>query len=176
MSVMPLLWLDYQRAFPGRHWPGLLLLAAGVLLCGSLLMTSFLLDDEVAATGQQVLRLQREIERRRLFAETGKPVAGAPESALRPASPSAARWDALLGALEGAGDDSVTLLTLDPGVRDLLIAGEARDLGAALDYVTRLQSAAVFAEVYLLKHELLTENPYRPVRFTLRAGWREGVQ
>jgi hypothetical protein len=32
MSAMPLLWLDYQRAFPGRHWPGLLLLAAGVLL------------------------------------------------------------------------------------------------------------------------------------------------
>ena len=92
------------------------------------------------------------------------------------ASPSAARWESLLVSLEAAGNESVTLLALEPGARDISISGEASDLGAALDYVKRLQNAAVFADAHLVKHELIKENPYRPVRFTLLAGWREGAR
>jgi hypothetical protein len=172
MNTMQPLWLDYQRPFPGRHWPGFLLLGAGLLLFGGLLMHSFSLADEIAASEKQVLRLKREIDRQRLLAETGKPATGAPDGAPGPTSPSAARWEALLLALESASDDSLTLLAIEPGPREISISGEARDLGASLDYVKRLQNFAVFADVHLVRHQLLTENPYRPVRFALSARWR----
>lgn len=171
---MQTLWLDYQRPLPGRHWPGLLLLAAGVLLCGSLLMQSLSIATETAATEQQVSRLKRDIERQRLFAAAEEQVAGIGEKEQRMASPSAARWESLLVALESAGDDSVTLLAIEPGAKEVSVSGEARNLDASLDYVKRLQNADVFSDVHLVKYQLLTENPSRPVRFALLAKWRGG--
>jgi hypothetical protein len=175
-SVMQPLWLDYQRPLPGRQRPGFLLLAAGLLSCGLLLGQSVSLSDDMAATERQVVRLKREAERRRLLASTGQRAVDAGQLEQRMASPSAARWESLLVSLEAAGNESVTLLALEPGAREISISGEASDLGAALDYVKRLQNAAVFADAHLVKHELIKENPYRPVRFTLLAGWREGAR
>jgi hypothetical protein len=176
MSAMSPLCLDYQRPLPRHDWPGFLLLAAGALFCSGLLIQSFLLSDDVAATGKQVLKLKREVERQRLFASSGAPVASVADKAKRSISPSAARWELLLVALENAGNDSVTLLVLEPSVREISISGEAKNFDAVLDYVKRLQIATIFADVYLLKHELITESPYRPVRFALLAKWREGMQ
>jgi Tfp pilus assembly protein PilN len=176
MTTLSPLWLDYQRPFPGHHWPGWLLLAMGGLLCSGLLIHSISLGDQIAATDRQVLKLKREIERQRLLAETGTPAARTSERAPHPSSLAPVRWESLLVALESAGSDSVTLLALEPGVRDVSIDGEARDFAAATDYVNRLQNANIFTDVYLARHQLVTENPYRPVRFTLLAKWREGVK
>lgn len=170
--------LDYQRTLPGRHRPGFAVLAAGLALCALLAAQSFSLVDELAATEQQVVKLRRDAERRRPPAGGERAVAEAtPGEATpgeaRPPSPSAARWEALLGSLEKAGDDSVTLLGLEPGARDISITGEARNIAASLDYAQRLQQAPVFAEVHPVKHEVVGEHPYRPVRFTLSARWRE---
>jgi Tfp pilus assembly protein PilN len=92
---------------------------------------------------------------------------------VRQISPLNIRWASLLLALEQSIDDSVTLLGLEPGLRDIAIAGEARDIGALLDFIKRLQAASVFADVYLSKHEIILTSPYRPVRFNLQASWRE---
>lgn len=176
MTATRPLWLDYQRPPPGRHWPGFLLLAFGLLLGGLLLAQSFSIDAELAASEQQVSRLKREAERRRLLAAIERPAAGAVEREARLSSPSAARWEALLVLLENAGNDSVTLLSLEPGARDVSLAGEARNLDACLDYVARLQAASVFADVHLVTHEIVRENPNRPVRFALQARWREAAR
>ena len=175
MSAMQALWLDYQRPLPGRHWPGLILLAAGLLLCGFLLMQSFSIGTQITVAEQQLSRLKRGIERQRIIAGTEMQAAGIGETVQSRASPSAARWEALLASLESAGDDSVTLLSIEPGAKEISISGEARDLGSALDYVKRLQKSAVFADVHLAKHQLLIENPYRPVLFTILAKWRGGL-
>lgn len=175
MSPVQPLWLDYQRPLPGRNGPGFLLLAVGLLLAGLLLAQSMSITAELTATEQQVSRLKRESERRRLLASVGRQEQDA-VTETRLSSPSASRWESLLTSLENAGNDSVTLLGLEPGSREISISGEARNLGAALDYVQRLQGASVFAEVHLARHEIVMENPYRPVRFTLQAGWREASQ
>ena len=175
MSTLRPLWLDYQRPLPGRQWPGLLLLSSSVLLSGLLLAESFSLSSEWAATQQQVFKLKREDERRRLFTSTDKPFDPAAHEGARPLPPAAARWESLLGALENEGDDSITLLALEPGPRETTISGEAADIGASLDYAKRLQSAPVFADVYLVKHEIVREHPHRPVRFALLARWREAL-
>lgn len=176
MKAMRPLWLDYRRPLPGRQRPGLLLLLTALLLCGVVLEELFSIDAELASTERQVARLRREAERRTDAARTDSPATTAAQSERRAASPSAARWESLLHSLESAADDSVTLLALDPGPQTIAIGGEARDLGAALDYVNRLQATPIFADVHLARHEVVSENPHRPVRFTLQANWREAAR
>lgn len=173
MNAPQPLWLDYQRPLPRQQWLGFLFLSASLLLCGFLLAESLSLSSELADTEQQIFKLKRQAERKRLFSAAEQPFANAPSADLRTLPPSAARWESLLGALENAADDSITLLALEPSSRETRITGEAKDIGASLNYAKRLQSAPVFADVYLVKHEIIREHPYRPVRFALLAQWRE---
>lgn len=165
---MPPVWLDFQCPPPGYHWPGRLLLAAG-LLTGSLLLGRFAaLGSALEAAERTLAQLQRAVARQEAAAAEGRAGAAAPQA------PSAARWERLFAALEGAADEGVTLLALAPGAGAVTLGGEARDIGAVLDYAQRLQSAAVLGEVQLVRHEVVADSPYRPLRFTLRADWLAG--
>lgn len=175
---MPPLRLDYLRPPPGRQWPGWLVLTAGLLGCGFLLVQSASISRQLPVVEQEVYKLRHETERRRMLAQAegqGQDQLAQRQS-VRQTSPLNVRWTSLLIALEESADDSVTLLGLEPGLRDIAIVGEARDMSALLDYIKRLQAAAVFAEVYLIRHETMLENPYRPVQFSLQATWREVSQ
>ncbi|MCG6877296.1 MAG: PilN domain-containing protein, partial [Betaproteobacteria bacterium] len=81
-------------------------------------------------------------------------------------------WDALFRELEAAAGDGVALLAIqpDPTSRRVRIAGEARELGAVLGYVERLEAREGLAHVHLLGHEMRDAAP-RPVAFTLIAQW-----
>ncbi|MGE5466793.1 MAG: PilN domain-containing protein [Ignavibacteria bacterium] len=164
---MDRLWLDYRRADPGRRRLGRLLLAAGVLAAvltwGDYLAVSAERDD-----AQAQAETQRRAAERARAAPRGAP---GPE-ALRTAAPSAARWEGLFSSLEAAADDSVTLLSLHPGEKEIQIGGEAKDFGASADYFQRLQSAPALANVRMTQSEVVTENPQHPVRFMLVAEWR----
>lgn len=170
MAAMSPLWLDYQRPPPGRQLPGIALLAGSLLLSGVLLQMSADLAQDIEAAEARVYKMRQAAERRRLFAEAAKPAA---ESAAPPASASAARWERLFVSLEGAADETVTLLGLTPGARDVVLTGEARDLPAALDYAQRLQAAPAFSQAHLAKYEVVREHPRQPVRFTVLASGRE---
>jgi hypothetical protein len=174
--AMRTLRLDYQRPAFGYQWPGLVLLFSGLLLCALLFQQSFSISSELMLTEQHVFKLKREAERRRLLVSSERSAEEGGQDEKRRASPSAARWEALLSALERTSDDSVTLLGLEPGAREMTLIGEARTLGAALDYVKRLQVLPQFADIHLTRHEIVNEHPYRPVRFTLQTTWREALQ
>ena len=169
-GMMRPLWLDYQHAGPGHGWPGRVLLGIGVLVCALLFARFAAVTAEHDEAEQGLARLKRAADRPQAVA--GEARRGAPVSR---AAPAATRWEALLAALEGAVDESVTLLALTPHGREVTINGEARDLGAVFDYVKRLQGVALFSHVYLLRHEALAEHPYRPVQFALSARWFDGA-
>lgn len=173
MAGMPPLWLDYQRAPPGRQLPGIVLLVASLLVAALLIRMSASLAEELTAAEDRVFKLRQAAERQRLFAAAEKPAAGEADEQRPPASASARRWETLFASLEKAGDDSVTLLSLAPGAREIVLTGEARALPAALDYAQRLQVAPAFAEAHLAKYEVVREHPRQPVRFTVLAQWRE---
>ena len=174
-NTMRPLWLDYLRPMPGRQWPGWLFLTLALLGSSYLLVQSSSTARQTTDIEQEVSRLKHQVERRRMLAQANEQ--GRDESVqgqrVRQISPLNIRWASLLLALEQSIDDSVTLLGLEPGLRDIAIAGEARDIGALLDFIKRLQAASVFADVYLSKHEIILTSPYLPVRFNLQASWRE---
>ncbi len=86
----------------------------------------------------------------------------------------AAQWESLFASLESAGDESVTLLGLQPGASEIIINGEAKNLAASMDYLNRLQFAKVLVNAHLTQSEIVLEHPQRPVRFTLAAEWGGG--
>lgn len=172
-KTMPPLWLDYLRVPPRRQLPGILLLAGSLLLAGCLLTISYDLSTATEFAEQHFDKLRQASERRRLFALPGTSTAALQTSSI---SPSAMRWESLLASLEAAADDTVTLLSLRPGSREIVITGEAAGLDPALEYARRLQATAAFSRAHLAKYELLADHPRRPVLFTVLAEWREAGQ
>lgn len=171
MSLQPL-WLDYQQPSPGRQWPGVAVLVLSMLLSGGLLTQYLSIVDALETTEQKVSLLKRQAERKRLFDSdtTNKTTAS---TSVTPAIHTTARWEELFSALEKAGDDSVTLLGLVPGSTEVSISGEAKDLPAALDYLKRLRSMAIFSHARITEQELLKDKPYHPLHFTLVTDWKE---
>ena len=166
------LWLDYQRDAPGRRRPGLVLLIFSVLLTAVLLTQYFTIAQELSKTGQRVSQLRHGADHQRMAVDAN---ASATDAAGQrsPAAISTTRWESLFSTLENASNDSMTLLSLEPGQREISIKGEAKDLAAAMDYVQRLQSATVLTHPHLTESQVVKEHPQHPVRFTLLAEWRE---
>lgn len=173
VSAPPLLWLDYQRAPPGQQLPGLVLLAASVLIAGWLGWVAHVTGDDLVATSKQVAQLRQNAERQRQLAASANAGETKAVEAMRAVSASASRWESFFTTLEKAADDKVTLLALAPTASDILIDGEARNLPAALDYAQRLQDGATLANAHVARYEIARDQPGQPVRFTVEAGWRE---
>lgn len=165
---MPPLWLDYLRPAPTQRFPGVLLLLAGLGLVGYLVNLSMTVSTGIDEAEHRLTRLKQQASR--------EPAATpASEGAVPVPAPAPSRWEDLLAALESSADDSISLLSLTPTLREIVITGEARNLPAAFDYARRLQNAPVLGDAHLTKYEVMREHPQQPVRFTLLATWREGT-
>lgn len=83
-------------------------------------------------------------------------------------------WAEMFGAFEAAAGEDVALIGIEPdankGVVRLTV--EARNARNMLHYVRRLQRTAFLEQVLLQKHELRTEDPDKPLRFTVVAKWK----
>ena len=82
-------------------------------------------------------------------------------------------WRALHDAVRAATPPSVALLALEPDARKrmLRITAEAKNSDDMLAYVSLLEREEWFASVTLVRHEVLEQDPNRPLRFQLDAGW-----
>lgn len=130
------------------------------------------------------LRMPLEAEQRRLQASDGQEtdaglVAMDPLSKERMEQVAGAKsrldapWDALLSGIEGSVNAHVALLGLEPDVAQgaVLVRGEARDMGAALDLVRRVDGLQMLSDAHLEHHEVNVQDPHRPVQFMLAARW-----
>lgn len=82
-------------------------------------------------------------------------------------------WRALHDAVRGATPPSVALLALEPDSRKrvLRITAEAKDSDDMLAYVEALAREEWFGAVTLVRHEVQEQDPNRPLRFQVDAGW-----
>lgn len=176
---MPLLMLDYQRKAPAANRAGMgLLLAAIVGL--SVLGAEY---GEVAAALDQETMAAGALERAATRGGGTAPGRRAQEQATGRAADIAQAnrvlrelgipWGALFWAIEEAGGKDVTLLGLAPDAEKhvVKIAGEARNISAALAYLQRLQRVPALRDVHMQHHQVEEQDPDRPVRFTVFAAW-----
>jgi Tfp pilus assembly protein PilN len=84
-------------------------------------------------------------------------------------------WDRMFREFEAAASKEVALLAVQPDVssRQVRISGEAKSFNAMLEYVRRLEQTEMLREVILLGHEVRSQDPQRPVTFSMSAGWSE---
>lgn len=154
------LWLDFVKAPPTRQAASYALLALSLALAAYLVHWSAGNEQRLDDLAGRVAKLRQAAERDRLAGAGTAPVA------------TENRWTALFRTLEGAAGEDVTLLQLQPGAREIVIDGEAKDLSAVLDYTARLHQSRELANAYLSRYELVRNHPRQPVRFTVLAGWR----
>lgn len=168
--------LDYgKQDNPGARaqW---LLVAVAAIFAADVTFTYLRLDEELVQLESRLLRSPR-------------PSAGAAALKVGSAPPSeeeliAARdtirrvampWDALFRALESAQTEGASLLSIEPDIEQgsVLLTGEARDYLRLLNYVSALSSVGTLSNVHLVRHEVKSGEPQRPLGFAISAKWEE---
>jgi hypothetical protein len=160
--------LDFLRAPPAAPWAGWLLLAAGLALAADLGRAWHEARGAIALSEARLARA----------APAARDARDAPPPAATPEQLEAARetirrlstpWGELFAALESTPAAGVALLgvTPDPAGASVLIAGEALDYAALVQYVAALRRAPPLARAYLIRHEARGAR----LAFAIRAPW-----
>lgn len=161
-------WLDFARPSPSRHWAGWVLLVLAAAGAAGLIRYQMDVRDRIELTEERTHKLQRGIDRARSLAGASNPALAADmDLTRRLATLGSARWEEFFSAFESVADDTVTLLALHPEGSGVSVTGEAKQLPAATDYLTRLRAYPRFANAYLADYEKAKDHPQRPLRFTI---------
>jgi hypothetical protein len=164
--TLPRLELDYHAPPRRRHALGLLLLALALGGTGMLV--------------QHYREVQQGLERAQAaHALAGERRAPAPKKVVDDELRSAEAvvrqlalpWSAMVRTVEGAATPDVALLQMQPEARERLLrlTAEARSEQAMLAYLARLAAADSLADVHLASHQVLLEDPQRPIQFVVQA-------
>ncbi len=80
-------------------------------------------------------------------------------------------WASIVNAVESAAKPDVALLQMQPDARarQVRLGAEARTEKAMLAYLRRLGESGALAEVHLVSHQVVVEDPQRPIHFTVLA-------
>lgn len=140
-----------------------------------------------AIYGQKYLEDQHELEALRAALEARRAlpvqVAAAPPRIVVPEQQANAvndaimqlnlPWRELYEAVRAATPDSVALLALEPDAkrRSLRVTAEARSSDDMFAYVGQMQAQEWFSTVVLTRHEIVEQDPNKPVRFQISAQW-----
>jgi len=162
-----------------RAPPQLLFVAPAIV---TLLAAALLQYDHYVEQRGELETLQSAIAARSRAPVTAVKAAPAPKMVVSPAQAGAVNaavlqlnlpWRDLAEAVAGATPASVALLSLEPDARrrQLRITAEAKSSDDMLAYVGRMQAEEGFSSVVLTRHEVMEQDPNRPLRFQISAEW-----
>src|SRR5689334_15232820 len=161
--------LDFVRRRPASRWAGRVLLAVALGVAGEMGFTYVQLERGVSTNEAIVARAQ---PRHQTMARVSpEEVSAARETVDRLGLP----WSKLFAALEGAANEHVALLAIEPDTKSgtVTISGDSKDYLSALTYVLNLSRNDALSHVQLVRHEVKQNDPQRPVSFSISAAWNE---
>lgn len=84
-------------------------------------------------------------------------------------------WEKIFDTLEDNSTSNVALLSITPNAdqRSISLHGEAVNLDALLIYIEKLQNTKFLTSVYLLNHQIQTQDPKKPILFQIITQWAE---
>jgi Tfp pilus assembly protein PilN len=179
MASVPALGLDFVRpAARSARWAPVLLIA-GAIAAAVVGEGHRVASSEVRARQERLDELQRMSRRSMPGLEARETDTPAIRDQIRRANAVLAQmnvpWGDLFVAVESAQNENVAVLSVQPDVRDRVIAlgGVARNLDAVLAYMERLERTHRLEHVVLASHEVKVREPGQPVAFELTARWVE---
>lgn len=164
--------LDYQHAPGSFPWAGLVLLALSMALLAwigrdylSLSRQAERLESKAVQIAQAHPRLRNEKLTAAEVRDRVQEVKRANEVLRRLTLP----WERLFQAVESSSGKEVALLAVNPDMEKgvVKISGEAKNLGSALEYIQKLEKQEMFGTVYLQSHQIQSQDPEKPVRFSI---------
>jgi len=168
--------IDYAKR-PVVRWPGYLLLAMAIVAAAWVSYDYFAVSRRLADAEVAVSRLERRVARGQETAPTiqdsgNNTVVQRAGEIVRKLS---VRWDRLFEALESLRHEQVALLSVEPDAANgsVRLLAEAKDTSAMLEYLEQAQESGVLTSVVLGNHQVVEQNPYRPVRFAFSGTWVE---
>ena len=166
---LPRLQLDYHAPSRPRRGLGAAVLLAAVLTAFLLVERYRDLRGEIAALDEAraLLPAERRTPPRKGLAEELKSAEAVVQQLALP-------WSDMVRAVEAAGSPEVAVLHLEPLGRErrLRLGAEAKSEEAMLAYVRALAGSPALAEVHLAAHQVVLEDPQRPLQFTVAARLR----
>jgi hypothetical protein len=80
-------------------------------------------------------------------------------------------WSDIVRAVEGASMREVGVLNMQPDAQQRLLklTAEAKSREAMLEYVRRIAQTKGLSNVYIVSHQVQTEDPSRPIQFSVQA-------
>ena len=158
--------IDFIRSARRSPWAGWLLLAVALAVAADAGWTYLRLRQSLSADQGRLAAVQPRAAPRKVAAEE---IGAARETVQRLTLP----WPQLFGALESAASPQVALLSIEPDPRTgkVMISGDSKDYLAALSYVLNLRRAEGLSGVELVRHEQKSDDPQRPVAFSISASW-----
>jgi Tfp pilus assembly protein PilN len=171
--------MDFNlRKAPGASGPGAtLLLAAGALAVAASLSWYGVLHREIERLADKATEIRRLMHRSPVRLAETPALARELQQEVRIANTIVQQmtipWDRLFQNLESSAGDGVALLAVQPDVRarQVRIDAEAMNLKTMLAYTRRLESSDMLGTVVLVGHEVKTQDPQRPVSFSVMAAW-----
>ena len=164
--------LDFVRRRPASRWAGRVLLAAALGVAGEMGFTYVQLEHTVKTNEAIVARAASSSHARKSAPRVApEEVAAARETVQRLGLP----WSRLFAALEGAANEHVALLAIEPDTKSgtVTISGDSKDYLSTLTYVLNLSRNDALSHVQLVRHEVKQNDPQRPVSFSISAAWNE---
>lgn len=169
------LFLDYQR--PARRFGpgGLLLLAAGVTAVVVMLVDYRGINRELSGLQVQAdlldVRPNRKVFDRMLKTDDSRRSGDETKQIDQVLRQLETPWGSIFEAVESASGKEIALLGLQPDTQQRLlrVVAEARTQYDMLEYVKRLGNSAALSDVHLVNHQIQSQDPNRPLRFTVQA-------
>lgn len=173
MPVPALLRLDFSPASQRLPFVGWILLALGA---GSLVLAAIQFQSAHAARSREADQLQAL--QARVEEVGGRAKSMSRDSRDAQAAAAVIRdlrvpWPQLLNAFEGAANQNVALLAIEPtpAEQQVRLTAEAKDIETMLDYLEALKRRPL-TDVVLVNHQVNEKVPGSPVRFQAQAKWK----
>ena len=167
--------LDFVPQVTPR-WPGYALLTLAVMGAGLVGLQYVRLNKSLAAAEQRVAALELRVR-----TSSTRPSLPPPSNrdntlvqrALAVNQKLNLPWQRLFSTLESVHQQPVALLSVEPDSSNgsVRITAEAKDALAMLACIESLRDGGALSEVTLITHQILKDQPYKPVRFSFAGQW-----
>jgi hypothetical protein len=165
--------LDFAAREDRPPGAGIVLLAAGLALCGLLALHFRERLAERARIEERIEALQASSRPSRAAAPAGAEGAAELRGAQRVLAQLQTPWRGLFSTIEASIGDKVALLGVqpDPANARVTLTAEAKDLQEALWFAQRLSAGGELADAFLTGHEMRRDGAQRLARVTIVGRW-----
>jgi hypothetical protein len=158
--------LDYVAPPRRPVWRGIAVLGLSLALAGSLALRGQSVHRDLAALA--AVQGASDMVQARGPSKTADEEVKQAETVVRQLT---LPWSDIIRAIESASMPDVGVLNMQPDAQQRLLklTAEAKTREAMLEYVRRIAQTKGLSNVYIVSHQVRTEEPSRPIQFSVQA-------